>query len=99
MTTIAYDVGDSRRLKATFKDTAGTIADPTTINFKIREPDGVETTYVFGTDSELVKEGTGIYYVDWTMAKPGRHIGRFIGTGNIIGTENYEFYARRKEVG
>lgn len=97
MTTPAYDVGDQRRLSVAFADSAGTAADPGTVTFAIRAPSGTVTSYTYGTDAQLVKSGTGAYYVDWAIAAPGRYTYRFAGSGTLTAAENGEFYARRVE--
>ena len=96
MATTVYDIGDLRRLQATFKNSAGAAADPTAITFFMREPDGVLTTYVYLTNAQLVKSATGIYYVDWTFAKAGRHGMRWEGTGALVSSEQSDFWARAK---
>lgn len=95
MTTPAHDIGDLRRLTGQFKNIAGAVKDPTTITFKMREPDGVLTTHVFPT--VIVKDSIGTYHVDWTIAKAGRHVWRFEGVGALVATEEQDFYARRTE--
>ena len=97
MATPAYDVGDTRRLTATFTNLAGAATDPTGVTFSIKKPDGSSTNYIYGTDGQLVKSGTGIYYVDFSITLPGRHSYRFAGTGTVATAENGEFYARRNE--
>ena len=97
MTTAAYDIGDTRRLTVTFTNLAGAAADPTGVTFSIRKPDGTAINYVYLTDAEIVKSGTGVYYVDFAITLPGRHIYRFAGTGAVAAAENGEFYARRNE--
>lgn len=97
MTTEAHDIGDLRRLTVTFTNLAGTITDPTAVNFSIRKPDGTATAYVYGTDAELVKSTTGVYYVDFALTLPGRHVYRWVGTGAVETAETGEFYARRNE--
>ena len=78
-----YDVGDSVRMSAAF--TVSSVAtDPTTITFKMREPDGTVTTYVYGTDAELVKDSTGNYHVDWGTSMSGDFFYRFTGTGACV---------------
>lgn len=96
MTTSAYDIGDYRRLIGTFTDIAGDAADPTTITFKMREPDGTETSYVYGVDGECVKSSTGVYYVDWSFDQAGRHVARWYGTGVLVASTEKEYYVLRK---
>ena len=95
MTTTTRDVGDKCRVTCTFKNLAGADTDPTAITFKMLEPDGTVTTYVYGVDAELVKSATGIYYVDWTSDQAGRHLYRFIGTGTVEQTVQGEVFALR----
>lgn len=95
MTTAARHVGDVFRLTAAFT-VGGTPTDPTGLTFTMREPDGVETIYVFGTDAQPVKDSTGNYHVDWAVAKPGRHHYRWVGTGAAAEAGQGEFYAQQK---
>ena len=95
MVTTTYDIGDTRRLQATFKDINQALTDPTTVTFKMVEPDGAVTTYVFGTDSELVKDSTGVFHVDWPITKQGRHSWSMAGTGTVAQKEEGEFYVKR----
>ena len=97
MVTTAHDIGDVRRLQATFKDTAAVLTDPTTVTFKIREPDGTITTKI-GTGGGLVNPSTGVWYFDFTIAQQGRHSWSMEGTGGgVIALEEQEFYARVKD--
>ena len=73
MSVTAIRVGDTRRLTATFTDISDAVIDPTTITFLMHEPDGTETSYVYGTDGENVKSSTGVYYVDWAITQAGWH--------------------------
>ena len=96
MVTTAHDIGDRRRLQATFKDVNGTLADPTTITFKMREPDGTITTKVDVAGS-LVNPSVGVWYYDFTITKQGRHSWSMEGIGDVVGLEEQEFYARAKD--
>ncbi len=97
MVTTSYDVGDVRRLSVTFKDIAGSDTDPGTVSFLMREPDGALTTFVYLTDSEVVKDATGKFHIDWPIAKPGRHAGAWVGTGAVELRDEFEFYARASD--
>ena len=96
--TAVSDVGDVTRLTVAFVDLASVATDPTTVTFVMRAPDGTTTTYVYGTDSELVKDSVGNYHVDWTIAQELRHHYEFNGTGTVIASFPGEFYARRRDV-
>jgi len=95
MTTPAYDLGDTRRLSAAFTVAANspTATDPTTLTFKMREPDGTITSYVKDTDSELVADSTGNFHVDWPIAQVGKHYYRWVGTGAAAEADTGEFEA------
>lgn len=93
-----FDVGDLARLDAEFSDLAGAPIDPTTVTFKIKEPDNTVTTYVFGTDAELVKDATGLYHVDWPVTQSGAHNWRYESTGTGQAAEEAIFTARASKV-
>ena len=95
MVTTTYDIGDTRRLQATFKDINQELTDPTTVTFTMTEPDGIVTTYVKGTDAELVRNSLGVFHVDWPIAKQGRHAWSLAGTGTVAQKEEDEFYVKR----
>lgn len=78
-----YDVGDAVRCRVEFKDTSDSFIDPTTVTFKLKLPSGSTTTYVYGTDAQLVKDSTGKYHVDVDISSAGIYYYRFIGTGTV----------------
>jgi hypothetical protein len=87
-----YDKGQLVRCYGTFSDEAGTTAtDPTTITFKFKNPAGTTTTYVYGTDSQLVKIGTGRYRVDVSGSSAGVWWYRFEGTGTVQAADEGQF--------
>ena len=92
---MAYDVGDKIRITATFTNLAGTATDPTAVTFKIKLPSGTTTTYIYGTDAELVKSATGIYYVDWTFSLADSHRYMFSGTGTVTASDEGTLLVRR----
>lgn len=80
-----YDKGDLVRCSAEFRDPLDddALVDPATVRFKFETPAGVETTYVYGTDAQLVKESTGVYYVELNANAAGRWTYRFESTGGF----------------
>lgn len=86
----SYTLGSMIRLTSTFK-VSGTNTDPTAITFKVRAPSGTVTTYVYGTDAQLVKSATGVYYVDYTPAAEGVYAWRMAGTGTCVAAEEQQF--------
>jgi hypothetical protein len=77
-----FDKGDQVRVQTTFSDSDGTVSDPATVTFKFTIPAGTTTTYVYGTDAELVRLSEGIYYVDIDCATAGIYYWRMYSTGS-----------------
>lgn len=94
MTTPAHDIGDQRRLTGSFTDLIGDPANPTTVTLTIREPDG---TLISKTGGELTNPTVGTFTYDHTIAKPGRHVVRWVGTGDVVAAGENEFYARKTD--
>lgn len=86
----AYTLGSQIRLTATF-EISDTATDPTAVTFKVRAPSGTVTTYIYGTDAQLVKSATGVYYVDYTPAAEGIYAWRMAGTGTCVAAEEQQF--------
>lgn len=80
-TNAYYWIGDVPVFTATFVDTASAAVDPTIVAFTWRLFDGTESTYTYGTDSEVEQTSTGVYTFaapELTMA--GKHTCRVDGT-------------------
>ena len=69
------------RIKASFADINGTPTDPSTITFKVQDPNGAKTTYVY--PSTIAKSSTGVYYIDVNLNVPLIWSFRYEGTGSI----------------
>lgn len=67
----SYVEGQGIRLTGQFRDDVGRLADPNGIYVRIRTPDSVVVTYVYLTDSELVRLSTGVYYIDLDLEQDG----------------------------
>lgn len=78
-----YDRGDQVRVTATFANSAGTATDPTAVTAQYIDPAGTITSKIYGTDAEVVKSATGVYYIDITLSSSGEWAARFSGTGTI----------------
>ncbi|MFA5130419.1 MAG: hypothetical protein WC477_05940 [Patescibacteria group bacterium] len=61
---MAY-TGDTIRLKCSFYNFAGALANPTGVALKIY--DGKRTVITAVASADLTLEGTGIIYYDWTV--------------------------------
>lgn len=98
MTTISCELGDRRKLACTIFNEAETAADPTDLTFKILEPDGTVTTYIYGTDEQLAKDSTGHYHVYWDCTQAGRHWWRFEATGPLMVADEAAFRVRPSNI-
>lgn len=76
-----YQVGDLVRVTGTFTTLAGAATDPTSVFFSFKTPSGTITIYQYGVDAQVIKSGTGIYYVDVSVTAPGNWNYRFYSTG------------------
>lgn len=87
--------GTELRIAVNFQNDSAADIDPDTVTFKLCDPYGEITTYVYLTDAELAKTSTGDYYVDVTPELPGRWTYRWqtTGTGKKIAQEG-EFIVR-----
>jgi hypothetical protein len=92
-----YNIGDKRRLTATFKDINDVLTDPTDITFLMKEPDGTKTTHLSG-GGIVTASSTGVWYVDWTVTQEGIHNYEFKGTGAVVTAEESSFRVRRRAV-
>lgn len=93
----AFDIGDARRLQATFKNASAIVTDPSTVTFRMKDGGGTVTTLVFGTDAEVVKESTGVYHVDYTIIVSGKHFYRWEGTGALVSASEASFSVNASE--
>ena len=86
----AFQQGQLVRLSVAFT-VASTATDPTAVTLKIRTPSNSTVTYTYGTDGALVKDSTGNYHLDYTVAAKGLHIYRWAGTGAVVAAEEGSF--------
>lgn len=86
-----FEIGDGLRLTCTFRNAAGTKADPTTVSMKKKvHKTGTPSTLVYGTDVEVVKDSTGVYHVDVAFAEAGTHFFKWYGTGAVQAVKSVE---------
>lgn len=85
--------GQTVRLKIRFKDFEGALLDPTTVTVWVSDPTGPLNDYIYLTDPEVVKEGTGTYYMDIaTGGESGIWRWRVVGAGSINNVKQGSFY-------
>lgn len=75
-------VDDTKRIAINFQDDDGNDVDPDGLTFKWMSPRGTVTTYVYGTDAQVIRLTTGDYHVDVTPDESGRWRWRWISTGS-----------------
>ena len=66
-----FYVGNGYRLPILIEDTAGTDADPASLAVTVLSPANVELSYVYGVDSEVVRDSTGNYHMDILLEVEG----------------------------
>jgi len=81
MSNNSYNKGNIIRVSGNFKDSVGVNVDPAIVNFKFKKPDQTITTYVYLTDSQLIKDSVGNYHVDLSIDLEGEWRYRFESTG------------------
>ena len=83
------------RIRARIKNWDGDLANPTTLQCTVHEPDGTNTTFVWNTDTELVRESTGEFYIDWDADQSGLHKYRWQAGGTIVAAFGGSFNIRQ----
>jgi len=96
--TERIDVGDARRVEASFYDSDGVLVDPTNVTITIRyEIVNEETVYTYGVDPSVKRTAVGQYYMDFVLAYQGRVYYAWRGTGNMDIMEQYFFTVLKSE--
>jgi len=75
---------------------AGSPADPTAVSLIWRKRGGPPTTWVYGVDAEVVKDGTGVYHADIPVPSAGTFYFRWVGTGAVAAAEENSFVSTTK---
>lgn len=73
--------GSTLRIPVNYTDGEGVDVDPTTVTFKLYSPEFSTTTYVYGSDVEVIRPTTGNYYIDVSPTVAGRWAYRWASTG------------------
>ncbi len=91
-----YVEGQVVHASVTLRSTAtDALSDPTTLTAIVVHPDGTETSYVFGTDAELIHDSLGLFHIDIACDEPGEWGYRFVSTGTAAGAGQKSFYVNR----
>ena len=86
----SYLIGNQVRLSVTFNDYNGTLADPTTIVLKVKNPDGTIETLT------TIKDAVGKYHYDYEPLKVGDYCYRFEATGAVVAASQEKFTVYKK---
>jgi hypothetical protein len=93
---MTYEFGTIVRCRGTFtQNSTGAVFDPSTVKVSVRRPSGKVNTYTYGTHAEVIKEGTGLYYLDVTANTPGRWTYRWFGEGASKAANEEQFDVRK----
>lgn len=98
----SYHVGDAVRVSTSteFTNASSVAFDPDVVRGKFKDPSGNVTTYVYGTDTELVKDATGEYHFDINVDESGTWYYRIEGeqtNGDYRGADEGTFEAEDSE--
>src|SRR5687768_16221148 len=85
-------IGSPIAFAANFSSAAATDVDPDTVTFWTCDPLGSQTSYVYGTDDEIVKDSGGDYTATIIPDSPGRWFFKWITTGtNLVVVSEGDF--------
>lgn len=94
-----YYPGDQVFVPATFTDAeTGAVADPDAVTFVYKNPDGSLSTFVFGTDPEVVKKSTGVYQCEAIVNQSGTYYVKVSGSGGITKSVEIQFQVQPSKV-
>jgi hypothetical protein len=92
-----YDIGDIVRLSASYTDTGGTPANPTTVAFVYERPSGSYSTET-STGPNVTNPSVGSFHLDVEIDEAGLWEYRVTSAGSIqASTEDY-FIVRARRV-
>lgn len=93
-----YTLGKVLRETGTFTNSGGTVADPGTVSFSYTDPSGSVTSYTYLTDAQLVRQSTGVYYVDIPASLEGIYRWRWLSVGTGAASTEGQFAVVRTTV-
>lgn len=92
-------VGATAIVDAEFRNPANSnaLVDPTTVRFAVKNPNGTTTVYLYGTDSEVVKDAVGQYHCEINITASGTWHWRAYSSGNYQGAVEDSFEVAASE--
>jgi len=98
MKTNNYTLGTRVEIYGVFQTRDEVDIDPDIVTAKYKKPDGTIITKLYGTDSEIVKESQGNYYMNVDTDADGVWYYRWIADGaEIAGADEDHFIINRSE--
>jgi uncharacterized protein YfaS (alpha-2-macroglobulin family) len=94
---VFFTLGEAVRVSMLFTNAAGAAADPTSVRFKYKDPEGLITALVYPTDVALVKDSTGNYHVDVDANKVGVWHWKAYSTGQGQAADEGSFTVEESE--
>lgn len=91
MSSIRHWVGEYVTLRATFKDDAGTLTDPTTVTFRVKPPGGTVTTYTLA-DLTLIRNSVGVFSKSVLLTASGNWQWEAEAEGAVDKIERHMFF-------
>jgi hypothetical protein len=86
------------RIEARLRHADGSVLDPTTLDFTLRQPSGELVNYQYGIHSQVVKLAVGHYYVDWDANQVGVYRFRWQATGAVVASQSGAFSVRAAQI-
>ncbi len=94
----SWNVGDRALITALFTDlTTGAAVDPDVLTVLVDSPDpgSARTTWVYGVDVEVVRDGVGQYHFYITLTRSGNWFYRVEATGTRVVASEGTLFAQR----
>jgi len=98
MAVTAYPFGSRINMQVVWREgLSNAPVDPSSVVAKIRAPTGGLTTYTYGVDPELTKNGAGTYRTAFSCSVHGEWHYRFEASGTHVGANERAFSIRKSE--
>lgn len=89
-----FDIGDAPILSATFRDENDTLTDPTTVEFKVKDPNGITTTTT-SPDAAITNPSVGVWKLQMAvLSASGPFYWRAAGTAGLVAAAEDRFVVR-----
>ena len=103
MSTYDYDIGDRAKIYTStpFYDVDNEVdIDPDVVTFTVTTPAGVSTDYVYDTDPEVFRAGTGDYYMEINLTAAASWYYRIAGKdagGDFMGASEGQLNVKTRK--